>query len=687
MALISLKNAHLAFGHVALLDSAELAIEPGERIALIGRNGTGKSSLLKIITGRATLDDGELNRQGGIDVSFVDQEPELDGAMSVAEAVAEGLGPEAALLADYRRTADALAHAHGQANEAELTYQLAALQQQLDTSGGWVGQHRVDEAVSMLSLDSATQISTLSGGGKKRVALARALVRAPDLLILDEPTNHLDIGAITWLEGLVQSFKGAVLLVTHDRRFLDNVASRIVELDRGRLLSYPGKFSQYQTRKAEQLEVERVVDAKFDKLLKQEEVWIRKGVEARRTRNEGRVRRLEALRRAREARKDKTGSVSLAVDDSQRSGKVVAELTDVYKAFGDKRVVQNLSLNLMRGDKLAIVGPNGAGKTTLIKLILGELAPDQGKVKTGHNLQVAYFDQFRAALDENAKLSDVVSPGSEWVEIGNDKKHVMSYLGDFLFAPERAHSPVRSLSGGERARLLLARLFAKPANVLVLDEPTNDLDMDTLELLEALLQDYTGTVLLVSHDRTFLDNVATQTIAFDGEVSGAGTWIENAGGYADWETYLGRRSAALAAQSAKKPMERANSGGVAGDADGKGVLGRGVVEAGVGSGVGAGVGAGVASAGASASVGASASSPPSSAKAKLSYKESRELAELPARIASLESEQATLTQRMQEPEFYKAGAEEIRRVQERIGAIEESLMTCLERWELLEGRK
>jgi ATP-binding cassette subfamily F protein uup len=471
--LITLSQAQLAFGHHPLLDNAELSIQASERIGLIGRNGAGKSSLLKILDGRLLPDDGEIMRIGGLRVATVEQEPELD---------------DTATVYDY------------------LCGDVVA-------SEDWERPSRASALIDQLGLEPNAPIAGLSGGMRKRVALAFALADQPDLLLLDEPTNHLDFDGIVWLEQLLLNARCSIVLITHDRRFLDTIATRIIELDRGKLFSFPGNFSQWQQRKAEALQAEQQQNARFDKLLAQEEVWIRKGVEARRTRNEGRVRRLEQLRREREARRERQGKVTLAVAEGQRSGKLVAELQNVSHRFGDKIIIRNLNLTLMRGDRIGLIGPNGAGKTTLLRIILGKLQPEQGSVRLGTNLTVGYFDQMRTQLDESATLADTISPGSEWVEIGDQRKHVMSYLEDFLFPPARAHSPVSSLSGGERARLVLARMFARPTNILVLDEPTNDLDIETLELLEELLQDYAGTVLLVSHDRAFLDNVVTQTLA------------------------------------------------------------------------------------------------------------------------------------------------------------------------------
>ncbi|MFP5460136.1 MAG: ATP-binding cassette domain-containing protein [Gammaproteobacteria bacterium] len=651
MPILTVSGAQLAFGHVALLDGVDLSIEPGERIALIGRNGTGKSSLLKGIAGEIAFDDGLVVLQSGATLAWVPQEPQFDERHDVFDAVAGGLAADAGRIAEYHHVAARLAHAEGE--QDALLHRLSQLQSELDASGAWALTHRIERILSQLGLDGERKVGELSGGNRKRVALARALVREPDLLLLDEPTNHLDIESIAWLENLLLGFAGAVLLITHDRRFLDRVATRIVELDRGRLRSYPGSFSAYRQRKVDELAAEQVAEARFDKLLAQEEVWIRKGVEARRTRDEGRVRRLEALRRERAARRDRLGRVELNVDAGERSGKLVAELIEVSKAFDGRPVVRELSAIVQRGDRVGLIGPNGAGKTTLLKLILGELAPDSGQVRLGTNRNVAYFDQMREQLDEEASLAETISPGSEWVEIGGQRVHVMSYLGRFLFAPERARSPVKSLSGGERNRLLLARLFARPANLLVLDEPTNDLDIETLELLEELLADYPGTVLVVSHDREFLDNVVTQSIVSLGD----GRWQECAGGYSEVEAVRARVAQAAQAEKPAAPRERAPDAAVA------------------------------------QAPGAAPGAPHGTAKpprAKLSYKEQRELDALPARIAALETEQAALAARLADPSTYQARAGEdsasLKALNERAEAIEAELLECLERWEALEAR-
>ncbi|MNJ94375.1 ABC transporter ATP-binding protein uup [compost metagenome] len=635
MAVISLSNAQLAFGHVPLLDHAEFSLETTERVGLIGRNGTGKSSLLKIIAGRSKLDDGLFVMQQGIKIAYVEQEPHFSPEMSVFDAVASGMGDMQALLAEY----DALTGQFGGDNDDALMERMHEIQLKLDAADAWNLTNKVEATLDRLNLVKDALMGTLSGGMQKRVALACALVSAPDVLLLDEPTNHLDFTSILWLEGLLRDYKGSVLFITHDRSFLDNVATRIIELDRGRLLSFPGNFSAYQVRKAEQLEIEEVENAKFDKFLAQEEVWIRKGVQARRTRDEGRVRRLEALRLTRSARREQQGQVKLDVSSGDRSGKIVAELENINKTYGDKVIVRDFSATLLRGDKIGLIGLNGAGKTTLLKMILGEEEPDSGTVKQGTKLQIAYFDQMRAQLNEEASLADTIAPGSDWVEINGQRKHVMTYLNDFLFAPERARSPVKSLSGGERNRLLLARLFAKPANVLVLDEPTNDLDIDTLELLEELLEDYKGTVFLVSHDRTFLDNVVTQVIVAEGN----GLWREYIGGYSDWERV---RPAAIPAGSPKPAAK---------------------VEV-------------------KAEVVAEAAAPVVKQK-KLSYKEQREMEALPALIAQLEDEQKAITEKLADASLYTKQPDEVKRLNQRFTEIDGLLLEALEKWEEIEARK
>ncbi|MDE2417266.1 MAG: ATP-binding cassette domain-containing protein [Burkholderiales bacterium] len=654
MALITLLDAQLAFGHVPLLDHADFSLESNERVGLIGRNGAGKSSMLKILGGMEKPDDGTLQVQSGTRIAYVAQEPLLDADATIFEAVRAGLAGVIALIEEY-------CQGHGD---------LDAMQSQIEALDGWNWEQRVNETLQRLHLNPEAIVSTLSGGTKKRVALAQALVTQPDVLLLDEPTNHLDLDSIEWLEGLLKEFKGSIITITHDRSFLDNVATRIVELDRGKLMSYPGNFAAYLTQKEEQLAQEAVINAKADKLLAQEEVWIRKGVEARRTRATARIVRLEALRAQHAERRNVVGSVNMDVSSGDKSGKLVSEMVHVTKTFGERVIVRNFSTTVLRGDKIGLLGPNGAGKTTLLKLILGEIKPDPapanapppepghspwGTVRLGANVTVAYFDQMRNALDLDATLEDFISPGSEWIEIGNQKKHVKSYLGDFLFSPARANSPVRSLSGGERNRLLLARLFARPANVLVLDEPTNDLDIDTLELLEDLLQNYDGTVFLVSHDRTFLDNVVTSTIAFEGD----GRWREYEGGVSDWLIQTKRANDIAAAQgkTTAKPFnyereqlqkqERA-------------------------------------SAAVSASASAPAAPPPTKTK-KLSFKEQRELDGLPAAIAALEAEQKEITSALADGSLYAIDNTRAMRMAQRNAQIDDALIAALERWEVLGG--
>ncbi len=627
MALITLLDAQLAFGHVALLDHADFSLESGERIGLIGRNGAGKSSLLKILGELSKPDDGSMQVQQGLRIAYVAQEPQLDAQATIFQAACVGLETAIALREQYLSGASGL--------------DLDALQSQIEALDAWNWEQRVEETLQRLHLNGQALVGTLSGGMKKRVALAQALVARPDVLLLDEPTNHLDLDSITWLEDLLLAFKGSVVTITHDRAFLDRIATRIVELDRGQLRSYPGNFAQYQLQKEEQLAQEAVINARADKLLAQEEVWIRKGVEARRTRSQSRISRLEQLRANRSARRDALGSVKMDVASgagSSYQGKVVAQLTGIHKAFGDKPIVRDFTATILRGDKVGLIGPNGAGKTTLLKMILGQLPPDSGDIRQGSNLQIAYFDQMRHAIDLDATLEDFISPGSEWIEIGNQRKHVKSYLGDFLFSPARAHSPVRSLSGGERNRLLLARLFARPANVLVLDEPTNDLDIDTLELLEELLQTYDGTVFLVSHDRSFLDNVVTSTIAWEGE----GLWREYEGGVQDWLTQM-QRSRALAAAATPQNNKKIE-----------------------------------------------AKAPPVKreqlSKKKLSYKEQRELEQLPAQIAALEAEQHTIRATLEDGTLYTTDGQRAAALLQRDADIDELLMQALERWtELSDG--
>jgi ATP-binding cassette subfamily F protein uup len=617
MTLLTLQDAELAFGLHPLLDRANLTVGEGERIGLIGRNGTGKSSLLHVIAGQRQLDDGELKTRDGLTVALVEQEAELPRASSLRESLA-------------------------------LRGKLDAIHDERDR---WRAEARLVEFLHRFGLDEARAPESASGGEKKRAALSLALALAPDLLLLDEPTNHLDLDGITLLEELVAKAPAAIV-ITHDRAFLDRVATRIVELDRGLLRSYFGNFSAYEARKADELAGEAVAQRKFDKFWAQEEAWIRKGVEARRTRDEGRVRRLEALRQERGERRARLGDVKLSLDAGERSGRLVAELSHVTKAFGDRILVRDLSLRIMRGDRLGLIGPNGAGKSTLLKLILGTLPPDSGTVRRGTKLSIAYFDQLREALDGERTVVETISPGSEWVETAGGRKHVLSYLGDFLFSPQRADTPVRVLSGGERNRLLLARLFALPANLLVLDEPTNDLDIESLELLESTLQTYPGTLLLVSHDRRFLDNVVTQTLVAESRDGSTGTWYEYPGGYSDWLVQR-RRSLAEWPPAAKGRAE----------APSRTTGAKGAAKAG------------------------SAPPPRPDAPRKLTFAERRELDALPDEIEALEQEQQALTGRMSRPDYHREGGEKIKADRVRAAEIEHALAAKFERWGELDSRK
>ena len=633
MALITLTEGKLAFGHVPLLDRTAFSLESGERIGLIGRNGTGKSSLLKILAGLEKLDDGLLQYQQNLRIAYVAQEPILQTEHTVFEAAAEGLAQVKALREEYEALSE------GEWNESNHE-RLDQLQSQLDAQGGWNWEQRVSESLDRLHLDANQTIGQLSGGTKKRVALAQALVTMPDVLLLDEPTNHLDLDSIQWLEELLNAYTGAIIFITHDRAFLDHVATRIVELDRGILRSYPGNYSSYEKVKEQELNAESLANARADKLLAQEEVWVRKGVEARRTRSVGRIARLEKLRTLRAQRRNAMGQIKLAISSGDRSGKIVADLQNVSKSY-QKPIVQNFTATILRGDKVGLLGPNGAGKTTLLKLILGVIQPDSGIATMGTRIEVAYFDQMREGLNLEATLEDFISPGSEWIEINGNRKHVKSYLGDFLFAPERTNSPISTLSGGERNRLLLARLFARPANVLVLDEPTNDLDIDTLDLLEQLLQDYAGTVFLVSHDRTFLDNVVTSMIAYEGD----GKWQEYEGGYEDYRIQKKRFDAFTQANTASTVNKTASK-------EDKKSESRSEVKQSV-------------------------------TKSKLSNKEKAELDKLPNQIEQLEKKQLVLSEQLANPEIYKGDAHLIVTLKNELTQIEEQTTRSMKRWEEL----
>ena len=631
MNILSVENASFAVGHVALLDKTSFQLDSGEKIGLIGRNGAGKSSFLKILAGVQKLDDGQIIVQNNLKIVYVPQESFFDKDATVFDTVAEGLGEIRDLLRRYHHVSHELENGSSEA----LLKELNELQLEIEAKDGWKLDAAVKQTLGELGLPENEKIGNLSGGQKKRVALAQAWVQKPDVLLLDEPTNHLDIDAIIWLENLLKAFEGSLVVITHDRRFLDNIATRIVELDRGILRFYPGSFSKYSEKKAQELAVEAEHNRLFDKFHAQEEAWIRKGIEARRTRNEGRVRRLEELRRQRAERRNVQGQVNFKLDSGEKSGKIIAELEHASFAYGDKVIMDKFSAILQRGDKIGLIGPNGIGKTTFLKLILGELQPTYGRIRIGSKQEVAYFDQFRSALNENDTVFYTLGQGNDYVEVGGKKKHVMSYLEDFLFHPARAQSPVSSLSGGERNRLLLAKLFTRPANILVLDEPTNDLDIDTQELLEDLLRDYQGTVFLVSHDRMFLDNVITQSIVFEGQ----GRLKEYIGGYQD---YIDAKSREEKIQTASAPKT----------ADAEPVKEK----------------------------------PKANRTVKLSYKEQRELDALPDEIAALEAEQAEINTQLSDSEIFKdyekAGA-----LQNRAEEIEMLLLEKLERWELLETKQ
>ncbi|HGO6890366.1 TPA: ATP-binding cassette domain-containing protein [Neisseria meningitidis] len=631
MNILSVENASFAVGHVALLDKTSFQLDSGEKVGLIGRNGAGKSSFLKILAGVQKLDDGQIIVQNNLKIVYVPQESFFDKEATVFDTVAEGLGEIRDLLRRYHHVSHDLEHN----SDDVLLKELNELQLEIEAKDGWKLDAAVKQTLGELGLPENEKIGNLSGGQKKRVALAQAWVQKPDVLLLDEPTNHLDIDAIIWLENLLKAFEGSLVVITHDRRFLDNIATRIVELDRGILRSYPGSFSKYSEKKAQELAVEAEHNRLFDKFHAQEEAWIRKGIEARRTRNEGRVRRLEELRRQRAERRNVQGQVNFKLDSGEKSGKIIAELEHASFAYGDKIIMDKFSAILQRGDKIGLIGPNGIGKTTFLKLILGELQPTYGRIRIGSKQEVAYFDQFRSALNENDTVFYTLGQGNDYVEVGGKKKHVMSYLEDFLFPPARAQSPVSSLSGGERNRLLLAKLFTRPANILVLDEPTNDLDIDTQELLEDLLRDYQGTVFLVSHDRMFLDNVITQSLVFEGN----GRLKEYIGGYQD---YIDAKSREAKIQTESAPKT----------ADAEPVKEK----------------------------------PKANRTVKLSYKEQRELDALPDEIAALEAEQAEINAQLSDPEIFKdyekAGA-----LQSRAEEIEMLLLEKLERWELLETKQ
>ena len=625
MPLIALNQVHYAVGGPPLLDDAQLAIEPSERIALIGRNGAGKSTLLRLLAGEIQPDDGQIRVQAGVRIARLEQEVPSEASGSVFDVVAQGLGELGHDLA--------LFHHLSQSPEPD-TEQLAQVQSRIEAAEGWGADRRITELLPRLGLDGEVEFAALSGGMKRRVLLGRALAAAPDLLLLDEPTNHLDIESIDWLEGFLKSWSGSLVFVTHDRRFLRALATRIVEIDRGELTSWPGDFDNYLRRREERLNAQRQENARFDAMLAQEEVWIRQGIKARRTRNEGRVRRLEAMRRERAERRELVGNVKLGLAQTSASGKKVVEARNVCFGFDGQLLIRDFSTTILRGDRIGLIGRNGSGKTTLLKLLLGELLPTQGSIERGTALQIAYFDQYRATLREDWNALDNVSEGREFIEINGSRKHVLGYLQDFLFTPERARAPITRLSGGERNRLLLAKLFAQPANLLVMDEPTNDLDVETLELLEELLGEYQGTLLLVSHDRDFLDQVATSTLVMEGE----GRIGEYVGGYSDWLRQRPVPQAAAASVEKHKPEP----------------------------------------------VQVSQTVSASPAKRKLSYKDQRELEQLPGRIETLETQLAQMGANLNDSAFYQQAPSEITAHGERMGALQAELDAAYARWAELE---
>ena len=630
MPLVSLDRVSLAFGHLPLLEHATLQIDRGERVSVVGRNGAGKSTLLKIVSGTQPSDTGSVWRAPGLRVASLEQDVPLSTERPVFDVVADGLGDLSTLVADYHRAAVAVAH---DGSPARLDA-LGRLQHELEERDGWRIEQRVEMVLSRLSLPADTIVDRLSGGWKRRVLLARALVADPDVLLLDEPTNHLDIDAILWLETFLSEYQGAVLFVTHDRAFLQRIATRIVDIDRGRLTSWPGDYESFVRKRDEWLANEELRQDKFDKRLAEEEAWLRQGVKARRTRNEGRVRALMAMRRERAARREQTSTVRLQIEQSQSSGQVVIEADDISKSYGSQPVVRHFSDRIMRGDRVGLIGRNGSGKTTLLRLLIGEEAPDEGEVRRGANVEIAYYDQQREQLDPERTIFDTIGDGNDTVTVNGRSRHVNAYLRDFLFPLERAQSPVKMLSGGERNRLLLARLFTRPANLLVLDEPTNDLDLETLELLEAQLTEWAGTLLLVSHDRAFLDNVVTSTLVFEGD----GRIEEYVGGYEDWV-----RQRKTSTPDVERVFRPAGAPGLK-------------------------------------------ARPTSEAAKKLSYMERREFEELPLRIEALEAEQRELGARIEDPQFYKEPAAAITATLERVQGIERELTELYARWDALDSR-
>ncbi len=649
MPLLELRNVQLALGHhPPLLEQIDISVEAGERVCLVGRNGAGKSTLLRLITGELEADEGSILCDAGTRIAKLAQELPEQPSGTVYQNVAVGLGELGHWLERYHLAAEAVA-----SGAPDQLDELQRCQDAIDARGGWDLKQRVESVLTRLELPPDARLDTLSGGVQRRVLLGQALVTQPDLLLLDEPTNHLDIDAITWLEAFLNDWSGALLFITHDRAFLQSLATRIVEIDRGAAISYPGDYQNYLRRKEERLNAEAQQQAEFDRKLAQEEAWIRQGIKARRTRNQGRVRELQRMRAERAQRREQTGRARFQVQEAERSGKIVAEASDVAFDYGGETVIRDLETTILRGDKVGIIGPNGCGKTTLIRLLLGELEPTAGQVRRGTRLDIAYFDQQRAVLDEDASVQDNVGGGREHIEVAGKSRHVLSYLQDFLFPPQRARQPVRALSGGERNRLLLARLFSQPANLLVLDEPTNDLDADTLELLEERLLEFQGTVLVVSHDRAFLDAVVTQSLAYEGE----GRFREYPGGYSDWIR--------------QRPTPPPSRGAIDSDR--------------------APVSQGLAQHRTPDASGAAAESAPKETKGttrRLSRYEEQELERLPEQIEQLEAEQEALTERLAEPDLYQEGREkELKDLQSQLAGIESRLETAYERWQELEERR
>ena len=628
MPMLRLENISLAYGHLPLLSHVELQVELGERVCVVGRNGAGKTTLFRVIMGTASADEGEIWRADTLRVAHLEQEVPPDTEQTIFEVVAGGLGELGSVLSQYHR----LVQGAGIEKRDSLD-ELARLQSRIESLGGWNVNQKVETVLTRLSLPEHVRLSDCSGGTRRQVMLARALVSDPDLLLLDEPTNHLDINAITWLEKYLENYRGALMFITHDRTFVRRLATRIVELDRGKLVSFPGDFDAYLRKKDELLDIEERANAKFDKQLAEEEAWIRRGIKARRTRNEGRVRALQVMRREKAERLEAQEKARFGIDSGALSGRLVVDVRNVSFGFGENVIIRDLSTRILRGDRVGIIGPNGSGKSTLLRLVLGELKPDRGEVVLGTQLQVAYFDQHRRTLDPNKTVRENLSD-SDYVSVRGRSRHVIGYLKDFLFPPARIDSPVKALSGGERNRLLLAKIFTQSANMMVLDEPTNDLDVDTLELLEELLAAYEGTLLLVSHDRTFLDNVVTSTLVFEGE----GKFLEYAGGYEDWERY--QRQIPAASSRAQRTA---------------------------------------------AAVAVPVKSRSSEKRRRLSYKEQRELDQLPAKIEALEAEQVELHARMGSGDFYRQSSDKIAAAVERLEAVKCELELHYERWQILDS--